>query len=465
MWKWPSIKKFRHWENHPAALSFASSKSGKFALLLVFSLMYLNVSVLYSPIVVVALFLTSFFPKQRRNIIIVASLLLIFIQHWGLTTVLNINLSNKGYYIGWVLFYLFAFIIMELRFRFRDHLLSRYSLSFLILLLLILLILVYFKILTNLYMFGFLVFFNRFFWFLAYSLKSNKRKLTDRLHQVLLFMPMWGSTLTPFPKGINYLDQIEIKDPENLARVQLKAIKLMFWALILGVILNEVMRITLIFHIPSLQQSLINLEIHHQVLLCHEAWLVLFSHFIITSLKLFFIGHAIIAIVRMSGFNALRNTYKPFYSLTLVEFWNRYYYYFKELLVDHFFYPCFFRFFKGEGQAKIRLFVATMAAAGLGNAIYHFFAKGSQIFTLGLIHACQAYFTYVIYCLILGMGIGISQIRSQRCNINELNLLIKSRKCFFVLGFYLLLSVINSPYLQASGATIFHFYGRLIGIS
>ncbi len=82
-------------------------------------------------------------------------------------------------------------------------------------------------------------------------------------------------------------------------------------------------------------------------------------------------GHIIIATCRMAGFKALRNTWSPLQSKTIAEFWNRYYYYFKELLVEFFFYPTFLRFFKTK--PRLRMFMATMAAAGLGNMLYHFF--------------------------------------------------------------------------------------------
>jgi hypothetical protein len=42
-------------------------------------------------------------------------------------------------------------------------------------------------------------------------------------------------------------------------------------------------------------------------------------------------GHMIIGTLRLFGFNVFRNTYKPLLSESILEFWNRYYYYFKEL--------------------------------------------------------------------------------------------------------------------------------------
>ena len=41
------------------------------------------------------------------------------------------------------------------------------------------------------------------------------------------------------------------------------------------------------------------------------------------------------------GSRALRNAHAPLSSRTIAEYWNRYYYDFKELLADMFFYPNF----------------------------------------------------------------------------------------------------------------------------
>ena len=80
-------------------------------------------------------------------------------------------------------------------------------------------------------------------------------------------------------------------------------------------------------------------------------------------------GARFIAGCRMAGFNALRNSYRPLSSRTIAEFFNRFYYYFKELLVDFFFYPAFLRYWKGH--KRLRMIFATFAAVFFGNSFYH----------------------------------------------------------------------------------------------
>jgi D-alanyl-lipoteichoic acid acyltransferase DltB (MBOAT superfamily) len=121
-------------------------------------------------------------------------------------------------------------------------------------------------------------------------------------------------------------------------------------------------------------------------------------------------GHFIIGICRMAGFNALRNTYRPLASTTIADFYNRVYYYFKELLVDFFFYPTYFRYFKD--RPRLRLFFATLAAAGFGNLLYHILASIGAVSQIGLWRLIVGFHVYAIYAMILGLAIGISQIRS-----------------------------------------------------
>jgi hypothetical protein len=106
-----------------------------------------------------------------------------------------------------------------------------------------------------------------------------------------------------------------------------------------------------------------------------------------------------------------RNTYKPLLAETIVEFWNRYYYYFKELLVNFFFFPTFTRYFKQS--PRLRVFAAVFAAAFFGNLYYHIIK--SDAFTAGQWAGVWAGFnSRLVYCFALALGIFISMQREQR---------------------------------------------------
>ena len=122
----------------------------------------------------------------------------------------------------------------------------------------------------------------------------------------------------------------------------------------------------------------------------------------------------------MAGFLALRNTWRPLSSRSIAEFWNRYYYYFKELLVDCFFYPAFMRYFKTWG--RWRLFAATVAAAGFGNALFHSLRDLNYVEDLGFWRALAGFQSYIFYTAVLSVGIGISQMRQQNIEKKTENL-------------------------------------------
>ena len=165
---------------------------------------------------------------------------------------------------------------------------------------------------------------------------------------------------------------------------------------------------------------------------------------------------------RMCGFNALRNTYKPLRSATIAEFWNRYYYYFKELLVEFFFYPAFMRYFKGK--PRLRMFFATMAAAGFGNVLYHFFRDSSYIARLGLWEAFLAFKVYLVYGALLGVAIGLSQLRNRNRRTDRNSLRVRVLAPFSVLAFYCVLSVFDDPDRSLPAMEYFRFLIHLLPV-
>lgn len=253
-----------------------------------------------------------------------------------------------------------------------------------------------------------------YLWFMAYSLLDIRSKSRDPFTlQVGTYQPFWGSTATPFVKGAAYLRRIEAKTPEQLAVTQLKGLKLLIWSVILDIFLNYVF-IPLVHGYLGIPfyELLFSLSLQRAHFPWYLGWASLIADFLERMLEFSIFGHRIVAMCRMAGFLALRNTYRPLASRTIADFWNRYYYYFKELLVDCFFYPTFMRYFKQRG--RWRLFAATFAAAGFGNAFFHFFRDLNYIEELGFWKALAGFHTYIFYTIVLSVGIGISQIRERK---------------------------------------------------
>jgi hypothetical protein len=249
-------------------------------------------------------------------------------------------------------------------------------------------------------------------WFICYAItdrSSNPQK--DSTLQLAALRPLWGSTNTPFPKGAAYLRRIEAQTPEQLAVTQLKGLKLLVWAILLSVFSTLWNRL---FHgyllIPTADQALA-MSVHGAPAAWQLRWASLILGFFESILAVSIMGHQIIAVCRFAGFNALRNTYRPLSSTTLAEFFNRFYYYFKELLVDFFFYPVFLRYFKQH--RRLRMAFATFSAVVFGNSFYHFMRDWQIIRQVGIWQAMVSYEASLVYCLILAAGLTISQLRKR----------------------------------------------------
>src|SRR5208283_4270085 len=110
-----------------------------------------------------------------------------------------------------------------------------------------------------------------------------------------------------------------------------------------------------------------------------------------------------------AGFNALRNTYRPLSATSLIDFFNRFYYYFKELLVDFFFYPAFMRYWKKH--RRFRTVFATASALILGDSFYHLTRDWQFFRDRGVLGGIASYQVWIVYNTVLAIGLSISQLR------------------------------------------------------
>jgi hypothetical protein len=271
-------------------------------------------------------------------------------------------------------------------------------------------------------------------WFLAYALQDAASKSAEpyavELGTVRPFFMTASPSFTPIGKGRAYLRKTEARTPEDLSKVQLKAVKLLLWIALLkivrqlfvvvvygepwrpvAVLFAHLGRIVPNLAVPTLEAAL-QQTVTGAHIPTHLAWASVTAHFLESLLAVAIYGNQAVACCRMAGFYILRNTYRPLQSQTIAEFWNRYYYYFKELLVEIFFFPTYLRYFKK--YRRLRTFAATIAAATLGNMIYHFCRDFHYVAEMGLGAALAGFQVYAFYTLLLGLGIGLSQMRPRR---------------------------------------------------
>lgn len=248
-------------------------------------------------------------------------------------------------------------------------------------------------------------------WFLCYGLVDQRaRDPMPPLFRVGIFHPFSGTSSVPWGKGAAFLKKAQATTPRDLAVTQLKAIKLLFWSLILLDIEKLVFFVSIIWlHLPELVKVQAAYFGHHRMPAL-IGWASLILDTALGAMSLAVAGHQAIAVARLAGFRLPRNTYRLLEARSLAEYWNRYYYYFKELLVEFFFLPTFLRTFRNH--PRLRVFFATFMAAGVGNAIYHFVRRIGFVASEGVAAAMVNFTSYVFYCTVLAIAIAISQVRT-----------------------------------------------------
>ena len=314
----------------------------------------------------------------------------------------------------------------------------------------------------SLWLWGFLFALAPFIWFLAYTLAERRHKARAPLLQQLgEYTPFWGSTNTPFPKSGGYLAKIEVRSAEELAVWQLKGLKLLVWTICLTVLRAVFARVVYCsgplasvaggvgsLGVPTLHAAIAG----GATVAWHLRWAAAIANLLDETFSIAILGHLFIGICRMSGFKALRNTYRPLEAVTVAEFFNRFYFYFKELLVDCFFYPTYLRHFKKH--PRLRTFVATFAAAGVGNVLYHYLRDMEYVALYGPYKAMVTFQTYVIYSVVLGLAVGGSQLLGRRKQTSWWRARLSN---LFVLLFFAVLLVFNDP-KRTVGAGVYARY-------
>ncbi|HSY40942.1 MAG TPA: hypothetical protein VLA79_15495 [Polyangia bacterium] len=247
-------------------------------------------------------------------------------------------------------------------------------------------------------------------WFIGYALLDRFASPGEPVWKQLgTFAPFWGSTTTPFPKGAANWRKIETRTPEALAITQLKGLKLLLWCVLLHFAHRGYRWVA--FHslgILSISDAF-RAVANDAPLGFLASWTSILGSFFERLFDLTVFGHTIVACCRMAGFAALRNTYRPFEARNVADFWNRYYYYFKELLVEFFYYPTFLRYFKGH--PRLRRTFAVFATVFLGNIYFHFVRDDHWIQTIGFWAAVRQMDVYVVQCMMLAVAISLSQAR------------------------------------------------------
>lgn len=302
-----------------------------------------------------------------------------------------------------------------------------------------------------------------YFWFLAFALIDQRhRQPAPFLFHFVTFHPFFANNTTvPMGKGAANLASVEARDDEALAVTQLKGLKLLGWAFFLKALLWVYRKIVYAkLGVPPLGlafERFVTDGVSPGALGSASIVANFFEQLLLMAIW----GHVVVATARLAGYRLLRNTCRPLSSRNVAEFWNRYFYYFKEMLVHVYFYPTYVRWFKRH--PRLRIAFATFVAAGLGNFFCHFLLEGYRIPADGLRGALASMQTYAFYCTMLVGGIVLSQLRARRPDPNAAWWRRQLVPSLGVALFYGFLSFFDGPQRHVALGDHFAFLFEVLG--
>ena len=373
-----------------------------------------------SVLMLAALTLVMLFPARKRTFLSLAALGIILgfdfsLAALGSGTPARFNGLALLTNVTMMILVLFGVFLLALNFKSWPMLLRRFPVLSLHLLIWILLLLSSFPML------GFLIQLDFVAWRLSYLvLGASRGKIEGTTFRDHLFylVPVFGGDNTPYGKGLDFLTRHEAADPGAFAKSQLAGIKLLILAVLWTYVLEFMNAVFFGMRDYWLTEWTLNLPTITEMVLDESSrswylgWSVIYLELVRSVLTLAIMGHVIVGCLRLLGFNVFRNTYKPLLSESVVEFWNRYYFYFKELLVEFFFYPTYLRA-RSVGP-RTRMLLAVFAAAGLGNLYFHILALPEVALNAGFSGFVDYWSARAVYCVLLALGIWVSMLRQQK---------------------------------------------------
>lgn len=301
-----------------------------------------------------------------------------------------------------------------------------------------------------------------YLWYIAYALRDARSQPGSPLwFQLASFHPFFSGTSIPIGLGAANLRQREARNSEELAVTQWKALKLVIWCWLMAQ-LEQIMigwrgELGLLDIQVLIRQQLDGTAFYSRST-CWASLLYSFFESIVGALAL---GNLLVACARMGGFRLLQQTYKPLAARSVADYWNRISYYYKQLVVELFFFPCYLTCAKR--YPRLRQALAIFMAAGVGNLLYHFRSLLPLVARHGLMQTLWGMRTYACYCLILCSGLWLSQLRSASSTASP-GLFQRLLTFTRIVLFFSLLSLFDQLYTPHSPSQRLAFLGYLCGL-
>lgn len=396
-------------ETYPRVVSFCQTFAGQAVLLAVFGLIYARFNPNGLPLMLCLAMLT-WIPHRRHQLVTVSTLIFALLVPWHSAP------HPLNYAASVIAILVFCATLIWCRVKWPQSWYGRNSVALLIAgfaCWIAAISLIPWHIFRSHAVWNLSIVFASYVWYVGYVLVDRNAASPAKMGLETGFLrPFWGVMYTPFPNGTAYLRQIEAKNPEQLAIIQLKGLKLMAWSAMILIFSN-------VFHllcnsylrIPDFNTTM-TLSAQGTPLPWFACWASLIVYFLLKVMGGAVLSHCIIACCRMAGFDALRNMYRPLSSTTVAEFFNRYYFYYKELLVTFFFFPVFLT--QSSRRPKLRMAIAIFVAACLGNSFYHFSRELVMIHNAGIWAALRSFEAFFFYTAVLAIALIVSRMRKRK---------------------------------------------------
>ena len=318
--------------------------------------------------------------------------------------------------------------------------------------------------LPRLWLWSMLVVFVPYLWFFPYAVMDQRMlPQASPLERLAVLRPFWAPSYIPFGKGAGYLRKTLFKTPDELAVSQLKAVKLLLWAYVLYGLRAA---LTWLFMdelgMPYVDEA-VGAYLKGEAYPLIVGWGALVLSTTRYGLLVAYWAHTFVGLARLAGYRLPRGSWRPLESRTLMEYFNRFHYYFKELLVDLFFIPTFFTAFRKH--PRLRMFFATFMAAGVGNAMWHFIRDFYLFSTVGVWASVEGFTSYLFYCVVLASALGLSQVRASMGVRPPESFLGRLYAFCFVWGFVVSLHVFSIESRDYTLTERLNFMASLFGAS
>jgi hypothetical protein len=104
-------------------------------------------------------------------------------------------------------------------------------------------------------------------------------------------------------------------------------------------------------------------------------------------------------------------------------------------------------------------------AAGVGNAIWHFFRDVDMIAMHGVTNAVDSFYSYIFYSTVLAIGVGISQVRSTIAIRSTVTISSRISSFLSVWTFVVCMHIFSDGSRNHSLSERFSFLGNILGVN